>query len=267
LNKRCARSPLRSKLLTLAATVHNTPQQMAQPKLPRPMCARCLRAQRTCICQWITPVEHQVEVLILQHPMEVHEAKGSARLLHLSLPRSRMVTGEVFDEAVLRACLTEPFPGDAHPTTAAPAQCDTRLRHAVLLYPTPSGALNSVHPELVERLAKDRANSARTEPVDVNVDVNPLRDSAPLRLVVLDGTWRKSRKMLHLNPLLQHLPRLALHNPPAPRYLIRKAQQSHQLSTLEATCAALVQLEGNAAAVAPLLTAFDGFVAQQLAWK
>lgn len=40
---------------------------------------------------------HQVEMLILQHPLEVHNAKGSARLLHLSLPRSGLVTGQVFD--------------------------------------------------------------------------------------------------------------------------------------------------------------------------
>jgi DTW domain-containing protein len=240
--------------------MQSMPTQMAQPPMQRAMCTRCLRAQSTCICQWITPVVHTVEVLILQHPMEVHEAKGSARLLHLSLPRSRMVTGEVFDERQLQAWLTAPFPDDAHPTTALPAQCDTGVRQPVLLYPSPADAMISVHPELVEGLAMARASSARRE----QMDRDKLSDPSLLRLVVLDGTWRKSRKMLHLNPLLQQLPRLTLHNPPAPRYLIRKAQQSHQLSTLEATCAALVLLEGNTAAVATLLTAFDGFVAQQL---
>ncbi|MGS0757100.1 DTW domain-containing protein [Roseateles sp. GG27B] len=81
---------------------------------------------------------------------------------------------------------------------------------------------------------------------------------------MLDATWRKSRKMLHLNPLLQALPRLALQQPPPSRYTIRRAQQTHQLSTLEATVLALQQLEGAAreASYAPLLTAFDGFVAQ-----
>ena len=93
-----------------------------------------------------------------------------------------------------------------------------------------------------------------------------LRSPATLRLIVLDGTWRKSRKMLHLNPLLQHIPRIALRNQPASHYTIRKAHRPDQLSTLEATCAALIQLEGNAARFQPLLTAFDGFVAQQLAF-
>ena len=50
---------------------------------------------------------------------------------------------------------------------------------------------------------------------------------------------------------------------PAGRYTIRKAHAPGQLSTLEATCAALAQLEGDAARWQPLLAAFDGFVAQQ----
>ena len=55
-----------------------------------------------------------------------------------------------------------------------------------------------------------------------------------LRLVVLDGTWRKSRKMLYRNPGLQQLPRLALQDLPPGRYAIRKAQAPDQLSSFEA---------------------------------
>ena len=67
----------------------------------RPACVQCLRPQSACICRWITSVAHSVEVLILQHPLEVSNPKGSARLLHLSLPHSRLVTGEVFDVPAL----------------------------------------------------------------------------------------------------------------------------------------------------------------------
>jgi DTW domain-containing protein len=84
-----------------------------------------------------------------------------------------------------------------------------------------------------------------------------------VRLVVLDATWRKSRKMLHRSPALQRLPRLALDEVPTGRYAIRKAHKPGQLSTLEATCAALAQLEGDAARWQPLLAAFDRFVVQQ----
>jgi DTW domain-containing protein YfiP len=69
--------------------------------------------------------------------------------------------------------------------------------------------------------------------------------------------------MLYLNPALQRLPRLPLRGMPASHYLIRKAHAPDQLSTLEATTYALAQLEGNAGKFAPLIAAFDGFVAQQ----
>lgn len=92
----------------------------------------------------------------------------------------------------------------------------------------------------------------------------------PPQLVVLDATWRKSRKMLHQNPLLRQLPRLALAAPPSSRYrAIRRAHAPHQLATLEAVCHALVILEGagSAARYDALLRAFDGFVAQQLGYR
>ena len=205
----------------------------------RPICASCLRPQSTCICRWITPLSHAVEVVILQHPLEVGNAKGNARLLHLSIAHSRLVTGEVFAEAALQALLTAPF--DARLAPHGP-------RQAVLLYPdTPQDA-------------------AQGMPAPPLLAADLLRDPSQLRLIVLDGTWRKSRKMLYLNPLLQRLPRLPLRDMPASHYLIRKAHRPDQLSTLEATCAALMQLERSVEAFQPLLTAFDGFIAQQLGY-
>ncbi|HEV2611906.1 MAG TPA: tRNA-uridine aminocarboxypropyltransferase [Noviherbaspirillum sp.] len=201
----------------------------------RQTCGTCLRPERACICGWITPTAHMVDVLVLQHPMEVHNAKGSARLLHLSLPHSRLVVGERFDEQMLQALLDEPFQSRSH----AP--------HPILLYPdTPEAAALGL-----------------AEPATLPEAL--LHHPAQLRLVVLDGTWRKSRKMLYLNPLLQRLPRLRLHDVPASRYLIRKAHRTGQLSTLEAVCHALMQLEGDAQRYQPLLAAFDGFIARQAA--
>lgn len=209
---------------------------MTQPDHHRRLiCPRCLRPHSACICSWIRPTEPASDVLILQHPLEVHQAKGSARLLQLSLARSALVVGETFDEPGLKALLHAP------------------ARHAVLLYP------DSPQDKSLELVAPPPLDRAL------------LREPAQLRLVVLDGTWRKSRKMLYLNPLLQQLPRLSLQNllaaTPPSRYLIRKAQRPGQLSTLEATCHALMQLEQDAEKYRPLLTAFDGFVAQQAAGR
>lgn len=186
----------------------------------RASCAACLRAQSACICRWVTPVYPEAALLVLQHPLEVNNAKNSARLLHLCVAGSVLAVGETFEAAQLDALL--------HADGRTP----------VLLYPDMPGA-----------------------PAPM-----ALPEAASLRLVVLDATWRKSRKMLYLNPVLQRLPRLALRDMPASHYRIRKAHAPDQLSTLEASAHALGQVEGDAARLAPLFAAFDGFVAQQAAF-
>jgi DTW domain-containing protein YfiP len=50
---------------------------------------------------------------------------------------------------------------------------------------------------------------------------------------------------------------------PPSHYLLRKAHAPDQLSTLEATCYAMAQLEGDEHRYDRVIAAFDGFVAQQ----
>jgi len=215
------------------------------PSPKRPRCPACLRAQPACICRWIAPTANVPEVLLLQHPLEVNHAKGSARLLHLGLLRSHLVVGEAFDDPVLRPLLHAPLLHTGHALESA----GMHGKHPVLLYPeTPDY----------------QALGLRAPPP---LDADLLADAGNIRLVVLDGTWRKSRKMLYANPLLQVLPRLPLHGMPASKYRIRKAHGAHQLSTLEATCYALMQLEGCVEKYQPMLAAFDGFIAQQLGFR
>ena len=84
----------------------------------------------------------------------------------------------------------------------------------------------------------------------------------PLRLVVLDATWRKSLRMLLEHPALAALPRLQLVAPAPTRYrAIRAARRADQVSTLEATVQALAMLDGPSFDAAPLLDAFGRFVA------
>lgn len=89
-------------------------------------------------------------------------------------------------------------------------------------------------------------------------------DERPIRLVVPDGTWRKARKLLHLNPVLAALPRVALTDAPATRYRLRKAPMEGSLSTLEAIVAALNVLEAPADYQA-LLKPFDALIEGQIA--
>jgi DTW domain-containing protein YfiP len=193
----------------------------------RATCAACLRAQTACICRFVTPVASSVELLVLQHPLEVGNAKNSARLLHLCLPGSRLLVGETFDPTALDAALS------------------SNGRTPLLLYPETPGeaALGLPAPPVADSALLERPEC--------------------LRLVLLDATWRKSRKMLYLNSALQHLPRLALRALPPSAYRIRKAHAPDQLSSLEAAAYALSQLENRPGHYAPLFDAFQGFVEQQ----
>lgn len=91
----------------------------------------------------------------------------------------------------------------------------------------------------------------------------PSDERMPLLLVVPDGTWRKVRKMLHLNPLLAQLPRVTLPDGAVSRYRLRKAPGSGALSTLEAIVQALDILEAPRS-YAPLLRPFEALIDGQI---
>jgi len=187
----------------------------------RAFCSQCERPLSTCLCELVRPVSNQVQVLIFQHPSEQRQAKGTARLLSLSLQQCELRVGERF----------APDP-------------DKAVRYSLLLYPS--------------------SPTDSTLPAAPAPDTTRLNKLAQLRLIVLDGTWRKSRRLLHENPWLQALPRLSLQKLPAPAYRIRRAHAEHQLSTLEAVACALQQLEGRPAHWQPLWRSFDAFIAREL---
>ena len=86
----------------------------------------------------------------------------------------------------------------------------------------------------------------------------------PLLLVVPDGTWRKARKLLHLNPALAALPRVTLGQTTTLRYRLRKAPGPDALSTIEAIAQALEMLEAPMT-FESLLRPFDALIEGQIA--
>jgi DTW domain-containing protein YfiP len=175
--------------------------------MPRAVCPRCERPERTCLCATLPgAIATRTGLLILQHPAEAGHAKNTAAFLALGLsPAAQVLRGEVFDA-----------------TLAAPG--------TALLYP---GDAEGPPPEPIQRL------------------------------ILLDGSWRQSRRLLAANPWLLGLPRLALPMQPS-RYALRRAHRPGQLSTLEAGLHALALLEGAAERFAPLWAAFDEFVREGL---
>ena len=99
-------------------------------------------------------------------------------------------------------------------------------------------------------------------------DAQPIQTCAvteePILLVVPDGTWRKARKLLHLNPLLAALPRVTLAEGGVSRYRLRKAPGPGALSTIEAIVQALETLEAPTS-FEPLLRPFEALIEGQIA--
>ncbi|WP_108651684.1 tRNA-uridine aminocarboxypropyltransferase [Dongshaea marina] len=184
----------------------------------RATCEICQRPLSSCLCDLISMVEHQLEVLFIQHPDEQGHSKGTLPLLTQSLQHNRLLVGEEFESSELQKAL---FADGKQP---------------ILLYPDPAGDASKLTPRQVE--------------------------PQEYRLIVLDGTWRKTRKLMHLNPLVASLPRLHLDLDSTelelPGYRVRKAHKPGQLSTLEAVYLALTQVEQLDAS--PLLKAFDTFI-------
>jgi DTW domain-containing protein YfiP len=200
--------------------------------IKRELCTACLRPVKTCICKHIESVLNWVPLMILQHPQEVYEAKNTARLLSLCLKNSHIEVGEIFPAGFFHERQYEGY-------------------YDLLLYP-----------DTPEEKSLGIASPPAIDPAQLPSGDN-LIDISKLRLWVLDATWRKSRKMLYLNPALQAMPRLSLKHCPSSIYKIRKAHSENQLSTLEASCYALQQLEHNAVDYSPVLNAFAAFVAEQ----
>lgn len=184
------------------------------------------------------PVAPAVSLLILQHPREQREAKGTARLLHLALVGSRLLVGERWPTA---PDLSATGPPHDPALALGPAAPCAPPRRDLLLYPATPG---------------DTAL-----PAPPTLDAAWLAQPAQLRLVVIDGTWRKSRRVLYDSPWLQGLPRLSLADPPPSRYRVRRARGGQQRSTFEAVLLALAALAPtDAASLAPLWDVFEAFV-------
>lgn len=91
-----------------------------------------------------------------------------------------------------------------------------------------------------------------------------LRSGPVTGLLFLDGTWRKSKRMLLESPALAALPRYHLESPEPTRYRIRREPRAHAISTLEAIVQSLEFLEGAPGRYAGLLTVMDMLVDEQI---
>jgi DTW domain-containing protein YfiP len=174
------------------------------------------------------PIETDVELIILQHPTEVSHAKGTAKILTLSLNNCRCLVGEDFSQHdELNQLLAEPGYSN------------------LLVYPRE----DAMTPE---QLLGQKAPSGRNEKAD------------KIRLLLIDGTWRKAYKIYQLSANLHCLPALTLNEKVKGNYRIRKAPSETGLSTVEAGYQVLTALAPEAD-FSLLLDAFDRMIEFQIA--
>jgi len=132
------------------------------------------------------------------------------------------------------------------------------LRHAELL-------IGEHFPELAGIIASAEHASLLFPVKDENVlaPAKALGGNGSSLLIVPDGTWRKARKIIHANPVLNTLPRFGLPPGEPSEYRVRKASEPAAVSTIEAIVRALEILEPRRD-FQPLLKPFRVLVEQQV---
>src|SRR5215470_274639 len=59
----------------------------------QPLCPRCGKPPALCVCAALNEYKGDLAVLVLRHPQERDKVLGTARMIELQVPKSRVVTG------------------------------------------------------------------------------------------------------------------------------------------------------------------------------
>jgi len=195
--------------------------------MSRTLCSQCHRPEKACICAFSVKTDNHIHVVVLQHPSEVKQSKGTVALLQQSLENCQVIIGESFDD------------NDS---------LNTLLSHygvqIALLYPSEDA-------QVIDFTAQQASGSFERESL---MDPNTIKC-----IVILDGTWKKSYRMFMLNPSLHDIKHLILPEGIESLYNIRKTKKNNALSSLEACCHALARLENDQKKYQPLLSNFVKF--------
>lgn len=171
-------------------------------------------------------------------------------------------------------CLCVSIPRIVSATRLVIIQHPSERRHALNTARLLAAGLVSAELHVVEEIKPDSMLYAQITDVSRRTELLfPGKHALPLntvsarcsrQLILLDGTWRKARKLLHINPILQSLPQVSLPPGLVSRYRLRKAPGPGALATIEAGVAALTMLEPNVD-FQPLLQPFDRLIEEQIA--
>lgn len=193
---------------------------MTETEATQPLCPRCQKPTALCVCAALGAYKGDLAVLVLRHPQERDQVLGTARMIELQVPKSRIVTGLSWRN--LSAALGR----DANPHEWG------------VLYQGPK---------------TDRPQRGAPPVTAVDRKGQPLANQeAELEslhgIIVLDGTWSQAKTLWWRNPWLLKCRRLVL-TPQRPSAYgkLRREPRRDSLSTLEAAALALSKIDGDAA--------------------
>ncbi|MBN1127438.1 MAG: DTW domain-containing protein [Chitinispirillaceae bacterium] len=171
------------------------------------VCDGCYRSKKSCICGRVSALDTRLRVVILQHPQEQFKVLNSARLSHLLLKNSSILTG---------------------------------LSWPNFKKVAGAGEIPSLWGVLYLKTGPDRAPAPI---VIVNRNKQPVADASFLRgIIAIDGTWKQAKTVWWRNPWLTRLNRITL-NPDTAS--LRPQVKGEGLSTIEALAFALEHLGEN----------------------
>lgn len=81
-------------------------------------------------------------------------------------------------------------------------------------------------------------------PSDDAIDIENLKPSKPVQLIVSDGNWRQAGKLHRRHPELSHLPRVRINEKNLAKNHLRREHFEEGFSTIEAIAIAMGNLEG-----------------------
>ncbi len=172
--------------------------------MSRILCHVCQRPEKACICSFTCEVNNDIHVVILQHPSEVKQTKGTVALLANSLLHCQVIVGENFSQDEQLAQVLE-------------------NHQAMLLYPSDDALVLS---EQAIVLPKENT----TKPPCIIILDGTWKKA--YRMFMLS---KNLHNLMHIC-----LPESLAS---AGKYLIRKVAKKNALSSLEACCYALALLE------------------------
>jgi DTW domain-containing protein YfiP len=199
-------------------------------------CQRCHKPLPLCICDSITRIENEIELLILQHPQEQDRALGTARLTALH-----------FRNAVLKIGLSWPSLAKA---LGRPV--DDPSRWAVLYLGSAKVADLKTDRDIV---AIDRKGEVEENQRAILKDI--------VGIVLLDGTWSQAKALWWRNAWLLKCQRVIL-GPKQPSLYgkLRREPRRDGLSTIEAAAMLLGSLEKRPDIEATLNESFERMLAK-----